>query len=154
MWNRILPVPTSILTLTSLRNGRRRMSGISPSSCISWTTKSAKTWQPLTFTNRLSPPLVLDRWVRELNLLHGWRKSRISQSFKHDLGHEVNTCTKVTKSVLDHLIIYSARDRWVPQVFPVKHYQFLPLILNLMNGPPGIGTNIWPPRWLTPSGGH
>jgi hypothetical protein len=52
MRNWIFLALKSILALTSLRNGRPRMSGIS--SCLSRTTKSSKTYDPLTFTKRLS----------------------------------------------------------------------------------------------------
>jgi hypothetical protein len=52
MWNWIFPAPTSILALTSLRKGLPRMIGIS--SCVSGTTKSANTYEPMTFTKRFS----------------------------------------------------------------------------------------------------
>ena len=49
-WKRISPLPTSILALAALRNGRPRISSISRSPSMSITTKSARIKESRTWT--------------------------------------------------------------------------------------------------------
>jgi hypothetical protein len=64
------------------------------------------------------------RLVSELDCRQGWKERRISQLFKYGIRHEINTYTKVTKSILDLLLVDCACDRWVSRVFSYSRQLF------------------------------
>ena len=96
--------PTSILAFASLRNGHSSMSGISTSPSISRTTKSVSMKVFLTFTKRFSMNPSGYLMVESASWTHMVVGEQIAELLKCYLGHDVDTSSKVAKSVIKFAI--------------------------------------------------
>jgi hypothetical protein len=118
-----------------------------------WNPQRCKTPGQILVSSPLSP-LNVRSMHQQVELSSRLEKLQVSQSWKHSLGHEVDTCTKVTKSIPNFLIVYCASDSRITSVAPMHNCWRFPWIKNLLYWLPCIVSRSYPPRWLTPSSGH